>query len=107
MPEWVEPQPLPDDPLQARLIDVSGWHVHAECPKCRAGVVYPLRLAAAKAGWETTLGNFISKLKCKDDGTKPKTVRLMSDQIGDECVGRPTDPNVVIVVLEVPEKDKS
>jgi hypothetical protein len=101
MPEWVEPQALPKDLLAARLIDISGWHVEMRCAKCGRCVIYPLRRAVAEFGRDVSLGNFISRLKCENDSTRPKTVRLMSDQIGDECVGRPTDPNVQIVVLEV------
>jgi hypothetical protein len=105
MPEWVAPQPLPDDPLQARLIDVSGWHVEMRCETCGRCVVYPLRRAAAEAGWSMALGDFIARLKCREDGTRPKTVRLMSNPLGDKCQGRPTDPNVQILVLEVAGRD--
>jgi hypothetical protein len=83
-PPFEHPQELPEgDIREATLVSISGWTLEARCtaPQCahRGGTYMPLRRAAADHGWNTLLGDYIRRIKCKECGSRFKTVRLVDD----------------------------
>jgi hypothetical protein len=80
-PPFEHPQELPEgDIREATLVSISGWWMEAVCQCAKHGATYmPLRRAAADHGWDTKLGNYIRRIKCKDCGSRFKRVRLIDD----------------------------
>lgn len=70
--------------------------ISARLPICRPGWMPSRRLPIR------SLGDFVSRFKCKRDGAHPTTLRLLSDPIGPNCHGMAPDPSVQVIELEIP-----
>ncbi|MFD1945089.1 hypothetical protein [Paradevosia shaoguanensis] len=72
--------PLPKTmPMTSRLSEMSGFWISATCACGKQSATLPARLMAATYGWDVTLGEFVSRLKCETCGHGPVLVEVMSD----------------------------
>lgn len=76
-------QRVPDvAPLDTEISELAGLWLRTEC-QCGRSSSLPLRLLAAQLGWRKTLGTIVPKLRCKECGSAPISVILVSDPSGD------------------------
>lgn len=75
-------EPFPAEiPWQVPISDM-GWWLEIVC--VQHGTVHmPLRLLAARLGWNRTLAEIVPKLKCQQCGRRPARVLLVSDSSGE------------------------
>jgi hypothetical protein len=76
------PPPFPSSvtaALDAGLASLSCWWLICRCGGCGAQTDVPLRLLAAKRGWNTPLRQVVPRLSCQACKARPSTVRLVAN----------------------------
>lgn len=83
-PDMLPPfTPFPQEiPWGTPIAQLSGWWLEIEC-KTHFVTGMPLRLLAARAGWNRTLRGIAPALKCSKCGQPPVRVDFVSDAKGD------------------------
>ena len=82
------PPPFPaDPPFAAGLADLAGWWLEVRCA-CGRRSFPPLRLMAARYGWQTPLGDLMPRLRCTKCRAPPATVDLVANP-ADGASGNP------------------
>lgn len=79
--------PFPQEiPWGAPISDLSNWWLERSCVSCRTSGAYPLRLMAARHGWNITLRQIVEKAVCGQCKRRLSRLELVDDSGGD--VGR-------------------
>lgn len=77
LPPLVDPEPLPADPLNATILQLSGWWLEARCG-CGWMSQYPLRLLCGRLHPATpTIGEAARRLICEKCDARAATVDLV------------------------------
>jgi hypothetical protein len=83
--------PFPDHVgLDTPIADLSGWwlEVRCDCPEAATAAFLPLRLLAARLGWDVPLGSVVRRLKCEKCGQPPLVLDLIESATGGASNGQ-------------------
>ena len=77
LPPQVDPQLMPPDPLNATILELSGWYLEVRC-SCEAMTQYPLLPLCARLHPRVpTIAEAASRFVCERCGGRPAAVWLL------------------------------
>lgn len=76
--------PFPTQPpWDTPIAELAGWWIENACPHEWIGS-YPIRLLAAKYGWNMTLREVLPRVVCSHCGQRPIWLALVSNAAGED-----------------------
>lgn len=84
-PEREAYEPFPEQiPWDTPISELSNWWLLLTCQCMGSGhSAYPLRLMAARVGWDMTLRMVVPRLRCEKCGERPAEIWFVDDAAGD------------------------